>query len=204
MREPEALDGPDSTPARRPAGSPASAGRAQRADQLEAPLGPAELELIGALGQLELAAVRTLPEQLWYRAGLEAGHRRARAWQAVAALVAVALGGTALRSVARPPATVTVDRIVYVPQPVVQPAPSMASAASAASDEAPARAAASASSGEYRRFRDSLVELGKDAPPLTPLGGGWAVVRPEPSRWPLSPVDELPDPKYRTHHNKKG
>jgi hypothetical protein len=52
-------------------------------------LDAAARELAEALGGLELAPVPTSQSQLWYRAGYEAGGRRARTWRAVAASVAL-------------------------------------------------------------------------------------------------------------------
>ena len=144
------------------------------------PLDHGEKELEKALGGLRLAPFAPDVEQLWYRAGLAAGRRRARIWQAVAAAVALAAAGAVTW---RPkPTPVFVDRVVTVRQDV----PTEPVRALTAAEDAPAPIV----SADYLRLRDAVVQKGLDAVPPMAIGAGEAA---SPVRaWPPT---ELLDPQ---------
>lgn len=149
--------------------------------QEEQPLDPPERELAEALGRLELEPVRSSPGEIWYRAGLEAGRRRANGWRAVAAAVTVAAGLLLAFVHGRMPATV--ERVVYVREPAAS-----TGAVAVASWEA----LRPESSTAYARLRDALLREGLRA--LPPVPGGGDVGRP--AMRGLEGDSIAPDPWY--------
>lgn len=144
------------------------------------PFDPSERELTDALRGLELAPVRTSPQQVWYRAGFEAGRRGANAWRGAAAVAAVALVCSLLVPVGRRAARDPVERVVYVREgPVQVPQPATAAPGPSADH-----------SQSYLRLRQQLVQRGLDGlPPVPPGDGGGA----GPGGWSPSPGGVLRD-----------
>jgi hypothetical protein len=78
------------------------------------PLDPPERDLEQSLKSLSLEAGKMEEQEIWYRAGLLASRRRINFWRGVAAAVVVLASTAALL---RPrPATVTIERFVYLPR----------------------------------------------------------------------------------------
>jgi hypothetical protein len=116
---------------------------------------PANRELAEALGGLALAPVRTAPEQMWFAAGVEAGRRRARAWQAAAAGLAVVM--SLMATLDRPAAPA--ERVVYVERPTA----TAAALATAGTIEPP-------SPISQLRLREAVLRGGVSALPASPSG----------------------------------
>jgi hypothetical protein len=160
----------------------------------EQPLDPPERELAEALGRLELEPPRAWPRQIWYRAGFEAGRRRASAWRAVAAAVTVAACLLLALSFGRAPATA--ERIVYVSRE--SPGPARAGVLPQGTPPE------SANANAYLRLCDALAQQGPDALPAGPTGGGGGDFRPVLPRWPFAPADNLLLPTRPDPRNERG
>lgn len=159
--------------------------------QEEQPLDPPERELAEALGRLELGPVGSSPREIWYRAGLEAGRRRASAWRAVAGAVALAACLLLALILGRP--AETVERVVYVPRRSPAPAVEM---------PPPGQETPPKSLNGYLRLCDALAQQGLDALPAGPAGGG-GDAGDAPSGWPFTPADDLL-PRRRDASTEKG
>jgi len=129
---------------------------------------PRDRELVNVLQQLQPAPMRTSREQIWYRAGLEAGRRRVKVWRGVAAVMMLAAGAAMW---ARLGARGTAERPVLVRQevPVV---------VGVESEEERASAAA------YYRLRDTVAQDGLAGLPRVEGGNGGAAPS-APRGWPM-------------------
>lgn len=157
-------------------------------------LNPPEQELADALSRLHPTPARTPMQQVWYRAGLEAGRRRAERWRAMAGaagVAAVVLLAWGLRPVPAPP-----ERVVYVERAAAP----LAVAAVATSDPFPP----SELSTGYLQLRDALALHGLEAlsrpSPITRSGDFWHAPRVR----PLSHADDFPSPSRPYLWNEQG
>jgi hypothetical protein len=114
-------------------------------------------ELMEALGMLKLPPPGVSQRDIWYRAGVGAGERRAKAWKGLAAIVTVA-AAVALALDHRPAQTPQVAYVKHVEHSPTNVAPV---------------ATSSSASLAYERMRDRLVEDGLGGlPPIDFSGDG--------------------------------
>ena len=143
-------------------------------------LNESQRKLAGSLQALQIALPQTSQREIWFRAGLEVGRRRASGWRAAAGILGLSVA--VLIASQRRPASAPIERIVYV-----------------ARGAAPAAPPTPISSAAYGRLRDAIIERGLNGlPPVELSNGGEPANRDSSLGTPFDPVFPVNyPPKHR-------